>query len=241
MLKRRANAKPSLTTAQPKSATTKTKAKPPVSATAPTLPALDEPAVNANEPVVSYKTHFKDHNSFYASRDGGKSSQPIGADVVAGKPINFYVLISKATNRDGNDYRFRFGFINTEGELAELNLNACNVNRNGSYYVTSPVRSLVGSLLEASQSEDDMAAIANGVRFRLEPGGRGGLFITLDAVFGDAWVSFGGATSTAQVPSEPTAFWAMLALIKSRFHGAGMLPDERVFQGVAPELLPAAD
>lgn len=237
MLRRRANAKPQLKRATPKTAS----AQPAPATNAPSLPALNAPAVNGGEPVVSYKTDFKDHHSFYASRDAGKTTESIDSDVIAGKPVNFFVLISKATNRDGNDYRFRFGFINTDGELAELNLNACNVNRNGSLYVTSPVRSLVGSLLDACQSEDDMAAVGNGVRFCLSPGGRGGLFITMDAAFGDRWVSFGGANSTSQVPTEPTAFWAMLALIKSRFHGAGVLPDERVFQGVPPELLPADD
>lgn len=247
MLKRRANSQPTRLGGKPKAspeprakAKPKTvKAQPTAITTAPALPDLDQPAVNANEPTISYKTHFKDHDTFYFSRDGGKTNHPVGSNIIAGKPINLYVVATKATNRDGFDYRLRFGFIDLNGELAELNLNACNVDRNGSMYVTSPVRSLLGSLLEASQSEDDMAAVANGVRFCLTPGGRGGLFITMDAALGSNWISFGGATSTSQVPSNPDDFFSTMALIKSRFHGLDLLPDDKVFHGAIPQLPPA--
>ena len=188
-----------------------------------TLPAMDAPAVNANEPAISYKTDFSDKSSWHASTDGGKSKATIGTDAVGGSPIDLALQISKATWGDGYDQRLRLAFMEPNGQLAELNLNAVNRTQAGELYVTSPVRSLVGGLLAISESEDDILAFCDGARFRVRPGKGKGLFVEVDVASQGQWVAMASPAATNQVAKDPAGLHAQLVLIKKRFRAAGTM------------------
>ena len=188
-----------------------------------TLPALDAPAVNTNEPLVSYKTDFSDRSQWFASRDGGKSKAATGSDALMGCPVDLALQISKASWGDGFDQRLRLAFMEADGTLAELNLNAINRAQDGTLYVTSPVRALVGALLAISEAEDDITSFVDGARFRLRPGRGRGLFIEVDVASNGQWITMGSPIATTQVAKDPAGLHAQLTLIKRRFRAAGTL------------------
>ena len=188
-----------------------------------TLPDLAAPAVNANEPAISYKTDFSDKTSWHGSTDGGKSKASIGTNAVGGSPIDLALQISKASWGDGYDQRLRLAFMEPNGRLAELNLNAVNRTQAGELYVTSPVRSLVGGLLAISESEDDILAFCDGARFRVRPGKGKGLFVEVDIASKGQWIAMASPAATNQVAKDPAGLHAQLVLIKQRFRGAGTM------------------
>ena len=188
-----------------------------------TLPDLAAPAVNANEPAISYKTDFSDKTSWHASTDGGKSKATTGTDAVGGSPIDLALQISKASWGEGYDQRLRLAFMEPSGRLAELNLNAVNRTQAGDLYVTSPVRSLVGGLLAISESEDDILAFCDGARFSVRPGKGKGLFVQVDIASKGQWVAMANPAATNQVAKDPAGLHAQLVLIKQRFRGAGTM------------------
>jgi hypothetical protein len=189
------------------------------------LPALDAPAINANEPALSYKIDFADKRSWFASADGGASKESINSDVIVGTPVDLALQISKAKERPGFDQRLRLAFyqpgLNGDLQLAEINCNAVNTDRDGLLYVTSSGRSLTGALLAISESEDDIEAFCQGARFRLRPGRGMGVFIEVDVAVGDRWVAMASPSNTNRVCKDAAGFHHQLALIKSRFRGCG--------------------
>ena len=202
-------------------------AQPAAITTAGALPALDAPALNANEPALSYKIDFTNKSSWYVSADGGASKEAIDSPVIAGMPIDLALQISKAKGRPGFDQRLRLAFwqpvLDGEPTLAELNLNATNTDRDGNAYVTSSARSLVGALLAISDSEDDIEAFCRGARFRLRPGTGKGIFVEVDIAHGDRWVAMANPANTNRVSKDAAGFHNQLALIKSRFRAIGQL------------------
>ena len=192
----------------------------------PTLPPMDQPALNANEPSCSYKIDFSDKASWFASTDGGATKERTGHDTVAGFPVDLALQINKAKGRGGFDQRLRLAFTEpngSEGALVELNINAINSSRDGDLYVTSSGRSLVGALLAISDSEEDMHAFCDGARFRLRPGTGRGIFIEVDIAHKDRWVAMASPASTNRIAKDARGFHAQLELIKSRFRGTGLL------------------
>jgi hypothetical protein len=187
------------------------------------LPSLDAPAVNTSEPLVSYKTDFNCKTEWSASRDGGKSKQLIGSDAVGGCPVDLVLQISKASWGEGYDQRLRLAFVSPDGELSELNLNAVNRTKDGTAYVTSPVRSLVGGLLAISDSDDDILAFVDGARFRIRPGRGKGLFVEVDIASKGQWIAMASPSATNQVAKDPAGLHAQLAEIKRRFRAAGTM------------------
>jgi hypothetical protein len=192
------------------------------------LPALDAPAINPNEPALSYKIDFSCKESWFVSADGGATKESIDSAVIAGAPIDLALQISKAKKgRPGFDQRLRLAFyqpsLDGEPTLAELNINAVNTDRDGNLYVTSSARSLVGALLAISDSEDDIEAFCNGARFRLRPGTGKGIFVEVDVACGDRWVAMANPANTNRVSKEAHGFHNQLALIKSRFRNCGHL------------------
>jgi hypothetical protein len=187
------------------------------------LPDLHAPAVNTSEPAVSYKIDFSDKTQWFASRDGGRSKTGTGSAVVAGAPIDLSLQISKAGWGDGYDQRLRLAFMEQEGVMAELNVNAVNRTKDGSLYVTSPARSLVGGLLAISESEDDMLAVCDYARFTIKPGKGRGVFIELDIAVGGRWIAVCSPANTNRVAKDPAGLHAQLTQIKQRFRGAGCL------------------
>jgi hypothetical protein len=191
--------------------------------TAKHLPALDAPAINTNEPAISYKVDFSDRTQWFASSDGGKTKAGTGSPVLAGAPIDLALQISKASWGDGFDQRLRLAFMEQEGRMAELNINAVNRTKDGDLYVTSPARSLVGGLLAVSESADDICAFCDYARFRLTPGRGRGVFIELDIACNGNWIALCSPSNTNRVAKDPAGFHAQLAQIKARFRGAGLL------------------
>jgi hypothetical protein len=187
------------------------------------LPDLHAPALNPSEPAVSYKLDFSDRTQWFASRDGGKTKAGIGSAVVAGAPVDLSLQISKAAWGDGYDQRLRLVFMEQEGVMAELNVNAVNRTKDGSLYVTSPARSLVGGLLSISESEDDILALCDYARFTIKPGSGRGLFIELDIAVNGRWIAACSPANTNRVAKEPAGLHAQLSQIKQRFRGAGCL------------------
>jgi hypothetical protein len=188
-----------------------------------TLPALDAPVVNTNEPAISYKIDFSDKSQWFASSDGGKTKSGCGSNAIAGCPIDLALQISKATWSDGYDQRLRLAFMQADGQLAEINLNAINRTQAGELYVTSPARSLVGGLLAISESDDDILAFCDGARFRVRPGRGKGVFVEVDIASNGQWIAMASPAATNQVAKDPAGLHAQLTLIKKRFRGAGTL------------------
>lgn len=200
------------------------------------LPPLDAPAVNADEPAISYKIDFSDRSSWHASTDGGETKAAIGSKAVAGSPVDLILQISKARRPSGfytHDYRLRLAFYQPDGQLAELNLTAINVTASGELYVTSPVRSLVGALLAISDSEDDMVAFAEAARFTIKPGTGRGVFIETDLASQGRWVAMASPTNTTAASKSADGLMAELALIKHRFRAAGLLLTSQAVSGDA--------
>lgn len=195
------------------------------------LPDLHAPAVNTSEPAVSYKIDFSDKSQWFASRDGGKTKTGTGSAVVAGAPIDLLLSISKAGWGDGYDQRLRLAFMEQEGQMAELNINAINRTAAGELYVTSPARSLVGGLLAISESEDDILALCDYARFTVKPGKGRGVFIELDIAVGSQWVACCSAANTNRIAKDPTGLHAQLTQIKARFRGAGCLLTSAAISG----------
>lgn len=187
------------------------------------LPDLHAPAVNTSEPAVSYKIDFSDKAQWFASRDGGKSKAGTGSAAVAGAPIDLSLQISKASWGDGYDQRLRLAFMEQEGVMAELNVNAVNRTASGELYVTSPARSLMGGLLAISESEDDMLALCDYARFSIKPGKGRGVFIELDIAVNGRWIATCSPSNTNRVAKDPAGLHSQLTLIKQRFRGAGCL------------------
>lgn len=193
------------------------------------LPALDAPAVSANEPARSYKIDFADKGNWFVSTDGGASKSNTKSRVIAGAPIDLALQISKAKGREGFDQRLRLAFYEPSEDagdelvLSEINCNAVNTDRDGNLYVTSSARSLTGALLAISDSEDDIEAFCAGARFRLRPGTGKGVFIEVDIATQDAWVAMSSPANTNRVAKDARGFHSQLALIKSRFRACGQL------------------
>jgi hypothetical protein len=201
------------------------------------LPDIDAPAINTSEPAVSYKIDFSDKTQWFASRDGGKTKTGTGSASLAGHPIDLVLQLSKASWGEGYDQRLRLAFMEQEvapnslsgdgerqlAQMAELNINAINRKQDGSLYVTSPARSLVGGLLAISESEDDIAAFCDYGRFRLKPGSGRGMFIEVDIAHNGQWIACCSPANTNRVAKDPEGLHAQLTLIKARFRGAGTL------------------
>ena len=187
------------------------------------IPALDAPSVNTNEPAVSYKIDFSDKLHWHASEDGGKTKASTGSLAVGGCPIDLALQISKASWGNGFDQRFRLAFMQADGRMAELNINAINTTQAGELYVTSPARSLIGGLLAISESDEDITAFCEGARFRLRAGRGRGMFIEVDLACNGQWIAMTSPAATNQVAKDPAGLHTQLTLVKQRFRAAGFL------------------
>lgn len=192
--------------------------------TALAMPDPSAPAINAGEPDVSFKIDFSDRSQWFASEDGGKSKSGIGDPFICGAPLDLVLQISKASWGDGFDQRLRLAFQLSDGQgIGELNLNAVNRMADGTPYVTSPARSLLGGLLAISEADDDMNAFCRMARFSIRPGRGKGVFVDVDIACGNRWVAMASAGRTNQIAKDPAGFHSQLALIKQRFRGSGNL------------------
>lgn len=192
-------------------------------ATALCLPDLDAAAVAPQQPAISYKIAFGDSQRWYCSRDNGTSCEPTESAAVAGAAVDLSLQISAAHHRDGHDYRLRLAFLQSNGELGELNLNGVSSNPAIGAYVTSPARSLVGALLTISDTEDDMHAFCNGARFSIRKGQGRGVFVETDIAAAGRWISMSGALATLRVAKEPERFCEQVNLLKNRFRACGLM------------------
>ncbi|MGB5136058.1 MAG: hypothetical protein WBN89_12880 [Prochlorococcaceae cyanobacterium] len=190
---------------------------------APVLPDLEAPAFNAHQPALSYKLAFADTTSWYASLDGGATKHSIQRPCVAGAVVDLALEISPAQDRDGEDHRLRVAFIEPTGRLAELNLNAVSLDRDGNAYITSPARSLAGALLVISEAEDDMRRLCAGARFTINPGRGRGVFVEVDVACGSNWITISGAPATLSISKVPDRFLNQLEQVKANFRSAGLL------------------
>lgn len=211
------------TTATPAAAVETAKAIDTAAAAGFSLPDLDAAAVAPQQPALSYKLAFGDTQRWYCSRDNGASSEPTASAAVAGAIVDLSLQISPAHHREGHDYRLRLAFLQTNGELAELNLNAVSASPTGSNYITSPARSLTGALLTISDTEDDMHAFCQGARFSIRKGQGRGVFIETDIAAAGRWIAMSGALATLRVAKEPERFCEQITLLKNRFRSCGLL------------------
>lgn len=203
------------------------------------LPPMDAPAVSANNPTRSYKIAFADKENWHISEDQGQTTSCSNVAQVGGVPLDFCIVVSEASYKDGLDHRFRLAFTEPDGTLSELHLNAASESRDGNLYVPSPVRSLLGGLMVISESEDDMAAFATGARFRLKPGRPGknqGVFIELDIPSGGKWVTVSSPGATQEILRDVRGFHGQVALVKSRFRGCGLMLTSAAITGAVSAL-----
>ncbi|MGB7566033.1 MAG: hypothetical protein WBM08_14940 [Prochlorococcaceae cyanobacterium] len=214
-------------------------------AAAPSLPPLDAPATNANQPTISYKPAFSFAQSkgWDISRDGGKSKAPAGTDTIAGVIYDLTLEIAAAKWEAGRyDYRLSMAFVNQEGVLAEVNTNAI-AYRDGVGSMTNPTRCLLAALLEISESDDDIEALGRGMRLTIRPGTRTSTraqFIDLGIVYGDrngqpSWTNAGGAKAFQAMDPSIMGLIHAVTLIKRRLYGAGLLQPGNPIRGEVPD------
>ncbi len=209
------------------------------------MPAPDAPVISSDPevPHLSYKIQKPGGPlTFVVSADGGKTNTDSGLDVLCGVPVDLRLEISAATWQKGEtDYRLRFQFIDQEGYLCEVNVNSINPMREDptQKVITGPARSLLGGLLRAAQSPDDMEALMSLMRISLKKGKRDGTFIDLDGVRDSdegqtTWTQFSGAKSTMQIAQGPYGLVEAVTRIKSAFRAEGYLGDTPAVIGQVP-------
>ena len=148
---------------------------------------------------------------------------------VGGALVDFHLTISRPENSDRKipDHRLALWFIEPNGRLAEINLNAANWSEQAGPYTTTSARSCLAALWDAAGSGDDMAALCHGARWFLNPGRRA-VFLQTEAAIerpdGDGydWIQL-GRNAYKEVPSDPEAFGEMLAATKAAFLAEGLL------------------
>jgi len=148
---------------------------------------------------------------------------------VGGAMVDFHLTISRPENSDRKiaDHRLALWFIEPNGRLAEINLNAANWSEQAGAYTTTSARSCLAALWDAAGSGDDMAALCHGARWFLNPGRRA-VFLQTEAAIerpdGDGydWIQL-GRNAYKEVPSDPEAFGEMLAATKAAFLAEGLL------------------
>ena len=187
------------------------------------LPELDAPAVTPHQPAASYKLAFGDASRWYCSRDGGQTIAPTASNAIAGGVIDLALQISPAHYRAGDDYRLRLAFVDSSGELSELNLNVISAGPDGTASITSPARSLTGALLTISETEDDMRAFSAGARFSIRKGQGRGVFIETDIAVCGRWLAMSGALPTLRVAKDPENFCLQIHAIKRRFRSCSLM------------------
>lgn len=187
------------------------------------LPPLDAPALSPQQPSLSYKLAFADTSCWYCSSDGGHSSTATASAAIAGTVLDLALQITPARHRDGEDVRLRLAFLNGDGVLAELNLNAVSIDASGAAYITSPARSLAGALLTISDNEDDRRAFCAGARFSIRKGQGRGVFVETDIAVDGRWLAMSGAIATLRIDKAPDRFCQQLIAIKQRFRADGLL------------------
>jgi hypothetical protein len=202
---------------------------------------LSAPALNAGEPQRSYKVRWGKSDTWVTSEDGGKTNSDSGTNVVFGALTNIILEITPATGRreSDNDYRLRVQFTEANGDTCELNLNACNEGRSGTY-VTMPARCIIGALIDACQSPDDMDSLCRCVRFTLVPGDKAGVFIDIaSALIQDdevSWIQHGGKDYWKLTPQTPFALVGALETCKQAFRQADLLEPGPAVIGEVPGL-----
>ena len=204
------------------------------------LPAASAPTEDNNLIERSYKIDLSDRTSWWFSEDGGQSKQqldPPSVDLI-GIPMDFAVVVTKALqdNRD-YDHRLRLMFSEqlVDGPIiAELNLNAMGCSRDGDIYIPTTARSLLGSLFEISESEDDMRAFMRGAKFTLKKGTRSAraafIGISIASENGN-WISVSNAQTTNLCPKEGAELHDFIRQIHSRFRSVGLLEREQCVLG----------
>jgi hypothetical protein len=209
------------------------------------MPAADAPALVTQEaPALSYKPPFKlaTTRSWIVSSDGGKTNTEAGTLVLFGCPVDLRLEISKATwAPNEHDWRLRFQFMDREGFLSEVNVNALSPKWGEPTVkvLTGTARSLLGALMMASHSEDDMEAVCRLVRLTLKQGDTRGIFIDLDVV-GDneegeaGWIQLSGAKATLLVDQGPYGLVRAVTEVKRRFRAAGYLANTPAVIGEIP-------
>ena len=196
------------------------------------MPPMEERAVNDLAPVVSYKTprSMQDTPTWKRSFDGGVTSESANTLAIGGQIVDLRLNASEAKWKEGwTDYRLSLIFLQ-EGEIAEVNLNAINPSREDQevLVMSGAVRSLLGGLLVASESEEDMQALRHGMRLTLKAGNRGSAFIDLAAAYAapdgtPRWVNIGDYRATQRVPQGVSGVVATVEQIRRRMVPAGVL------------------
>jgi hypothetical protein len=211
-----------------------------------TLPALDMPSANSEQPAVSYKPPFKWEmaNGWICSTDGGKTNTNAGTAVVAGCPVDLRLEITPAAwpgAKEGSfDFRLRFMFISQDGILSELNLNALNPSREDPNVkrITGPARSLLGGLKACCDSEDDSLALHRGFRATIKPGNLS-TFVDLDVVHdiggAPSWVSMGGPAATRRIGQGAEGLVDAVKTIKARLVTVGVFMAGPAVHGEIPQ------
>jgi hypothetical protein len=210
------------------------------------LPAANKPAVNAEEPAISYKIprSWAATPCFSMSSDLGVTTTPSGVDSLCGYIEDLFIDIMPATWTEGEtDYRLRLHFRSEAGELHELNLNAVADKRGtpGIKVSTVPARSLISALLETSDSDDDIEALRNGFRVLLFPGARNNaMFIELSVLSAKAegegdWVVVGGPQAFRRIGADVMDLLGAIRTVKANLRARGMLRPTPAIRGDIPE------
>lgn len=204
------------------------------------LPGVNAPTEESDLIQRSYKIDLADRTSWWFSEDGGKSKKPLepkSLDLI-GIPMDFAVVVTEAQqeNRD-YDHRLRLMFseqLVDQPIVAELNLNAMGCSRDDEIYIPTTARSLLGSLFEISESEDDMRAFMRGAKFTLKKGTRSAraafIGISIAAENGN-WISMSNAQTTNHCPKNGIELHNFVRLIHSRFRNVGLLEREHCVLG----------
>lgn len=147
---------------------------------APVLPPVTQPVIDLPTTEKAYKVpfQFSKTNGWNMSMDGGKTNEATGQLSISGAPVDLSLAITPASWKEGAfDWRLSLEFVDEEGTLCEINLNALRPSKKdpSDLVLTGPTRALLGSLLaitdeDSGECDAMMASFMNGAMFTLKQG-----------------------------------------------------------------------
>lgn len=207
-----------------------------------TAEALEEPVAMAG-PTVSYKIPRLGGSHWHRYATPNPTGEPLPPLAngeprpVGGALVDFHLTITRPENSDRkvDDHRLAMVFIQPDGSLAEINLNAANWSADTGAYCTAPGRSAISALWDAAASDDDMVAMTQGCRWILSPGRKAVFLRTEILVPGNdgshSWLQV-GRDCFNEAPREIERFIQFVEMTKAAYRSIGLLEPTPAVRGI---------